>query len=120
VPRVKRGSKRRDSRRKTLAATKGYFLNKSKLYRAAQEAQERAGKFAYIGRRLKKRDFRSLWIIRISAACRENGISYSKFINGLTKAGIELNRKVLSEMAYHDPEAFASIVGQAKAALGAA
>ena len=88
--------------------------------RVAQEAQERAGKFAYIGRRLKKRDFRSLWIIRINAACRENDISYSKFINGLNKAGIELNRKMLSEIAYADPQAFAAIVSQAKAALGAA
>lgn len=117
MPRVKRGTKRRDSRRKTLAKTKGFFLTKSKLYRAAQEAEERAGKFAYIGRRLKKRDFRSLWIIRINAACRQNDISYSKFINGLNKAGIELNRKMLSEIAYADPQAFAAIVGQAKAAL---
>lgn len=120
MPRVKRGTKRRDSRRKTLANVKGYFLTKSKLYRSAQEAEERAGRFSYVGRKLKKRDFRGLWIIRIGAACRENGISYSKFINGLSKAGVELNRKMLAEIAYHDPEGFASLVGQAQSALDAA
>jgi len=104
VPRVKRGTHRRASRKKTLHQASGYFLTKSKLYRAAQEAVERGLKFAYTGRKLKKRDFRSLWIVRISAACKQNGISYSKFMHGLKVAGITLDRKVLAEVAMH-PEA---------------
>jgi large subunit ribosomal protein L20 len=117
VPRVKRGTKRRASRSKTLDRASGYFLTKSKLHRAAQEAVERALKFAYVGRRQKKRDFRSLWIVRIGAACRAADISYSKFMDGLKKAGVELNRKVLSDMALTDPPAFSTLVGQAKSAL---
>lgn len=120
MPRVRRGTNRRDSRRKTLDRAKGFFLTKSKLYRAAQEAVERAQRFSYIGRRLKKRDFRSLWIVRIGAACRANGISYSQFMGGLSKAGVDLNRKVLADIALKDPPAFAALVGQAKAALGKA
>jgi large subunit ribosomal protein L20 len=117
VPRVKRGSKRRDSRRKTLTLAKGFFLTKSKLYRSAQEAVEKSLRYGYVGRRLKKRDFRSLWIVRINAACHAAGMSYSKFMDGLKKAGVDLNRKVLSDIAATDPTAFNALVGQAKAAL---
>jgi len=117
VPRVKRGTKRRDSRRKTLTLAKGFFLTKSKLYRAAQEAVEKSLLYGYKGRRLKKREFRSMWIVRIGAATRPAGLSYSRFMNGLKKAGIELNRKVLADMAYNDPSAFNALIGQAKAAL---
>jgi large subunit ribosomal protein L20 len=117
VPRVKRGSKRRNSRKKTLALAKGFFLTKSKLYRAAQEAVEKSLRYGYKGRRLKKRDFRSLWIVRIGAACRTSEMSYSRFMDGLKKAGIDLNRKTLADMALNDPPAFGVLVGQAKAAL---
>jgi large subunit ribosomal protein L20 len=117
VPRVKRGTKRRNSRKKTLALAKGFFLTKSKLYRSAQEAVEKSLKYGYVGRRLKKRDFRSLWIVRIGAACRQSEISYSRFMDGLKKAGVDLNRKVLADIAYSDPTAFAALVAQAKAAL---
>ena len=117
MPRVKRGTKRRNSRRKTLALAKGFFLTKSKLYRAAQEAVEKSLRYGYVGRRLKKRDFRSLWIVRIGAACRAADISYSRFMNGLKKAGIELDRKVLADIAFNDAPAFSALVTQAKAAL---
>jgi large subunit ribosomal protein L20 len=117
VPRVKRGTKRRANRRKTLGLAKGFFLTKSKLHRAAQEAVEKSLKYGYVGRRLKKRDFRSLWIVRIGAACRAADISYSRFMSGLKKAGIELNRKVLADMALQDAPAFGALVNQAKAAL---
>jgi large subunit ribosomal protein L20 len=116
VPRVKRGTHRRDSRRKTLKLAKGYFLTKSKLYRAAQEAVEKALIYGFVGRRRKKREFRSLWIIRINAACRASNISYSKFMGGLKKAGIELNRKVLADIAARDAEAFRNLVSKAKTA----
>ena len=116
MPRVKRGSKRRDSRRKTLTLAKGFFLTKSKLYRSAQEAVEKSLRYGYKGRRLKKRDFRSLWIVRIGAACRALDISYSRFMSGLKKAGIELNRKTLADMAVNDAAAFGSLVNQSKAA----
>jgi large subunit ribosomal protein L20 len=116
VPRVKRGTNRRDYRHKTLRRAKGYFLTKSKLNRAAQEAVEKALRYGYIGRRLKKRNFRSLWIVRINAACRVAEISYSKFINGLKRAGIDLNRKVLADIAINDSTGFASLVERAKAA----
>jgi large subunit ribosomal protein L20 len=117
VPRVKRGTKRRDSRRKTLTLAKGFFLTKSKLYRAAQEAVEKSLLYGYTGRKLKKREYRSLWIVRIGASCRAAEISYSKFMNGLKKAGIELNRKVLADMALNDPTAFSALIAQAKTAL---
>ncbi|MFB3826858.1 MAG: 50S ribosomal protein L20 [Bryobacteraceae bacterium] len=120
MPRVKRGTHRRASRRKTLKQASGYFLTKSKLYRAAQEAVERALKFAYIGRKNKKRDFRALFIVRINAACRANGLSYSKFMHGLKTAGIDLNRKVLAELAMADEAAFRSLAEKAKAALESA
>jgi large subunit ribosomal protein L20 len=116
VPRVKRGTKRRAYRKKTLARASGFFLTKSKLNRAAQEAVEKAQKYAYVGRRRKKRDFRSLWIIRIGASCRAAQISYSKFISGLKKSGIELNRKILAELAATDQAAFTALVEKAKAA----
>jgi large subunit ribosomal protein L20 len=117
VPRVKRGTKRRANRRKTLGLAKGFFLTKSKLHRAAQEAVEKSLKYGYVGRRLKKRDFRSLWIVRIGAACRAAEISYSRFMSGLKKAGIDLNRKILADMALNDAPAFAALVSQAKASL---
>ena len=120
MPRVKRGSKRRERRKKFLSLTKGQFQNKSKLYRYAKEAAERSLKFAYIGRRLKKRDFRSLWIIRIAAAARQNGISYSKLIHGLSLAGIDINRKMLAEMAVRDAEGFARLVEQVRPHVGGA
>ncbi len=116
MPRVKRGTKRRAYRKKTLARASGFFLTKSKLNRAAQEAVEKAQKYAYVGRRRKKRDFRSLWIVRIGASCRAAEISYSKFISGLKKSGIELNRKILAELAATDATAFAALVEKAKAA----
>ena len=117
MPRVKRGTHRRASRKKTLALASGYFLTKSKLYRSAQEAVEKALRYGYVGRRRKKRDFRSLWIVRINAACRNSGISYSKFIAGLHAAGVELNRKVLADIAANDEAAFRQLVEQAQAAL---
>jgi large subunit ribosomal protein L20 len=117
VPRVKRGTKRRASRKKTLERASGYFLTKSKLHRAAQEAVEKALKYAYVGRRNKKRDFRSLWIVRINAGCRQAGISYSKFMHGLKAAGVTLDRKVLAEVAATDVAGFLSLVEKAKAAL---
>ena len=116
MPRVKRGTKRRDYRHKTLARASGFFLTKSKLNRAAQEAVEKALRYGFVGRRRKKRDFRSLWIVRIGAACRAAGISYSKFMSGLKKAEIELNRKVLADMAANDQTAFAALVEKAQAA----
>ena len=117
MPRVKRGTKWRHNRKKTLALTKGFFLTKSKLHRSAQEAAEKALKYGYVGRRLKKRDFRSLWIVRIGAACRQAEMSYSRFMSGLKKAGIDLNRKILADMANSDPTGFGALVTQAKAAL---
>jgi large subunit ribosomal protein L20 len=115
MPRVKRGSKRRERRKKLLGLAKGYFLNKGKLYRAAKEAVDRAGNFAYAGRRRKKRDFRRLWIIRINAAARLHDMSYSQFIAGLKRAGVDLDRKTLADVAVHDPKGFAKLVESAKA-----
>lgn len=120
MPRVKRGTKRRASRAKTLELASGYFLTKSKLYRSAQEAVERALKFAYTGRKQKKRQFRSLWIVRIGAAAREAGLSYSQFMHGLKIAGIELDRKVIAETATADAAQFAHLATAAKAALAGA
>lgn len=118
MPRVKRGTKRNDRRKKILKRASGYFLTKSKLYQAAQEAVERGLKFAYSGRRQKKRQYRSLWIVRINAAAKQNGISYSQLINGLKKAGVELDRKILADIAVNDAQGFTALVEQAKAALG--
>ena len=120
MPRVKRSTKRSDRRKKILERASGYFLTKSKLYQAAQEAVERGLKFAYTGRKNKKRDFRALWIVRINAACRDAGISYSKFVHGLKAAGLDLNRKVLAEVALKDDAAFRQLVEAAKAGLGKA
>ena len=116
MPRVKRGTHRRASRKKTLEMASGYFLTKSKLHRAAQEAVERGLKFAYTGRKNKKRDYRALWIVRINAACRAAGISYSKFLHGLKTAGLDLNRKVLADIALHDEAGFQQLVANATAA----
>ena len=120
MPRVKRGTKRRDKRKKILERASGYFLTKSKLYQAAQEAVQRGLKFAFIGRRQKKRQYRALWIVRINAAAKLNGISYSQLIHGLKNAGIELDRKILADIAVNDPAGFTSLVSQAKSALAAA
>lgn len=120
MPRVKRGTKRRANRKKTLALAQGFFLTKSKLYRSAQEAVERSLRHGYIGRKHKKRDYRSLWIVRINAACRTAGISYSKFMDGLKKSGIDLNRKILAEIAATDDSAFRALVEKAKASAPAA
>jgi large subunit ribosomal protein L20 len=117
VPRVKRGTKRRASRAKTLALASGFFLTKSKLHRSAQEAVEKSLKYGYVGRKRKKRDFRSLWIVRIGAACKMNEISYSRFMDGLKKAGVALNRKVLADIALQDATGFTALVAQAKGAL---
>src|SRR5438270_4847811 len=117
MPRVKRGTKRRAKRKRILDRASGYFLTKSKLYRSAKEAVERGLKFAYIGRKQKKRQFRSLWIVRIGAAAKLNGISYSQLIHGLKVAGIELDRKILAELAIHDPAGFTALTAQAKSAL---
>ncbi len=119
MPRVKRGTGRRDYRHKTLRRAKGFFLTKSKLNRSAQEAVEKALRYGYVGRRLKKRNFRSLWIVRINAACRISEISYSKFVSGLKRAGIELNRKVLADIAINDASGFQVLVARAKAAHSA-
>ncbi len=117
MPRVKRGTKRNDRRKKILKRASGYFLTKSKLYQAAQEAVERGLKFAYTGRKQKKRQFRSLWIVRIGAAAKLNGLSYSQFIHGLKVAGVELDRKILAELAVHDATGFTALTEQAKKAL---
>ena len=117
MPRVKRGTKRRQRRKKILERASGYFLTKSKLYRAAKESVERGLKFAYSGRKQKKRQYRALWIVRINAACRNNGMSYSTFINGLKLAGNGLDRKVLADIAANDAAGFAALTVQAKAAL---
>ncbi len=120
MPRVKRGTKRRAKRKKILERASGYYLTKSKLYRSAKESVERALKFAYAGRRQKKRQFRSLWIVRISAAAKQNGLSYSRFISGLKKAGVELDRKILADLAVNDPAGFSKLAEQAKNAAAAA
>jgi large subunit ribosomal protein L20 len=117
MPRAKRGNKRLERRKKILKLAKGYRGTKSKLYRSAKESVERGLNFAYTGRKLKKRDFRSLWIVRIGAAARLNGINYSQLMHGLKVAGVELDRKVLADLAVNQPEAFAAVVVQAKNAL---
>ena len=116
MPRVKRGTHRRAARKKTLKQASGYFLTKSKLYRAAQEAVERGLKFAYVGRKNKKRDFRALWIVRINAAARLNGMTYSRLVAALKKAEITLNRKMLADLAVRDSQAFAAVVARANQA----
>jgi large subunit ribosomal protein L20 len=118
MPRAKRGNKRLEKRKKILSLAKGYRGTKSKLYRSAKESVERALNFAYTGRKLKKRDFRKLWIVRINAACRLNDMKYSQFMHGLKLAGIELDRKSLADLAVKQPETFATIAGQARDAIG--
>jgi large subunit ribosomal protein L20 len=117
MPRAKRGNKRLERRKKILKLAKGYRGTKSKLYRSAKESVERGLNFAYTGRKLKKRDFRSLWIVRIGAAARLNGLNYSQFMHGLKVAGIELDRKVLADLAVSQPESFAALSVQIKDAL---
>lgn len=117
MPRVKRGTNRRDYRKKTLERASGFFLTKSKLNRAAQEAVEKAQKYAYTGRKQKKRLYRMLWIVRIGAASTAFGLSYSKFMYGLKLAGIELDRKVLAAIAYDDTASFNALAAQAAEAL---
>lgn len=118
MPRVKRGTVRRAKRKKLLARAKGFYATKGKLYRAAKEAVDTARKYAFVGRRRKKRDYRSLWVVRINAAARENGLSYSQFMSGLKAAGVGLDRKSLAHLAVEEPSAFASLAEQAKAARG--
>ncbi len=117
MPRVKRGTKRIARRKKILKRAKGFFLTKSKLHRSAKEAVDRALRFATRDRRAKKRQFRRLWIQRLGAAARLNGLSYSQFMHGLKKAGIGVDRKVLADMAVRDATGFAALAAQAKSAL---
>lgn len=117
MARVKGGNVSKNRRRKVLKEAKGYFGSKHRLYKTAQEQVFHSGAYAFRDRRQNKRNFRKLWITRINAACRMNDISYSKFINGLSKAGIEINRKMLSEMAIDDPKSFTALVETAKKAL---
>ena len=117
MPRVKRGVTARARHKKILKKAKGYYGARSRVYRAAKQAVIKAGQYAFRDRRQKKRQFRSLWVIRINAAARENGISYSKLIDGLKKASIEIDRKILSDIAIFDKPGFTLIVEKAKAAL---
>ena len=120
MPKAQNHQASRKRRKRTLRQTKGYFGNASRLYRYAKQASDRAGQFAFRDRRAKKREFRKLWIVRINAACRLNGIAYSRFIAGLNKAGIELDRKALSELAIHDEVGFKALVEKAQSALAEA
>ena len=117
MPRVKRGTVRRDNRKKLAKLTKGYFLNKSKLYRAMKEAADKAGRYAFRDRRRKKRDFRRLWIVRISAGARLQAVTYSQFMHGLKKLGVDLDRKMLAEMAVKDQAAFADLAARVKQSM---
>ena len=117
MARVKGAVATRKRRKKILKLAKGYFGAKSKLFKTAKEAVMKSGNYAYVGRRLKKRDFRRLWITRISAACKMNDINYSSFMNGLNKAGIQINRKMLADLAVNDAAGFATLVKNAKKAL---
>ena len=119
MPRVKRGTVRRAKRKKLLARAKGFYQTKSKLYRQAKESVDTAAKYAYVGRKNKKRDFRRLWIVRINAGAREHGLTYSQLISGLKAAGSTLDRKMLADLAATQPDTFAQVAAQAKAALPA-
>jgi len=119
MPRVKRGTVRRAKRKRLLSRAKGYYQTKSKLYRAAKEAVDKALGYAFVGRRLKKRDFRRLWIVRINAAARAEGISYSMLMQGLKRAGVEIDRKALAELAVNERDAFNQLVTLAKSQLAA-
>ena len=116
MPRVKRGPHRRLKRKKLLKRAKGYYQTKSKLYQAAQEAVDKALNYAYTGRRRKKRDFRRLWVVRINAAARLNGTTYSRLVASMKKASINLNRKMLADIAVRDPQAFAAVVAKTRPA----
>ena len=117
MPRAKRGNKRLERRKKILKLAKGYRGTKSKLYRSAKESVERGLNFAYTGRKLKKRDFRSLWIVRIGAAARLNGMNYSQLMHGLKLAGLDFDRKVLADLAVNQPDAFKEITAKAREAI---
>jgi len=117
VPRVKRGTKRHNRRKKLLSLAKGYYLNKSKLYKFAKESVEKALVYAYRDRKARKRDFRRLWIVRIGAAARINGLNYNQFIFGLKQSGVDMDRKVLADLALQDPAAFAQLAERAKGAI---
>ena len=119
MARVKRGVTAGRRHKKVLGKAKGYYNARRKVFRAAKQAVIKAGQYAYAGRRLKKRDFRALWIQRINAATRELGLTYGRFIDGLTKAGIEIDRKVLADLAVKDAEGFKALVDRAKAAVAA-
>ncbi|MFP6629265.1 MAG: 50S ribosomal protein L20 [Myxococcota bacterium] len=116
MPRVKRSVTARKRRRRVLKRAKGYYGARSKLYRVAREAVEKAGVYAYKGRKQRKRQFRSLWIARINAAAREHGLSYSRLINGLKRAGVEVDRKILAQLAIEDPKGFGELAELAKKA----
>ncbi|WP_297528404.1 50S ribosomal protein L20 [Thiohalobacter sp.] len=118
MARVKRGVVARERHKKVLKKAKGYYGARRKVFRVAKQAVIKAGQYAYRDRRQRKRQFRALWIARINAAARENGLSYSRLINGLKKAEVEIDRKVLADLAVHDKAAFAAVAEQAKAALG--
>lgn len=120
MARIKRAVVTRKRRKRVIKLAKGYWGAKSKLFKMANQAMMQSLVYAYKGRKMKKRDFRRLWITRISAACKANGMNYSRFMHGLKLSGIMLNRKMLSEMAIHEPEAFTKLVGTAKKAIGAA
>jgi large subunit ribosomal protein L20 len=117
VPRVKRGTKRHDRRKKLLRLAKGYYLQKSKLYKFAKESVEKALVYAYRDRKTRKREFRRLWIIRIGAASRMNGLNYNQFICGLKRAGVDMDRKILADLAVQDPAAFTRLAEAAKGAI---
>ena len=119
MPRVKRGTKRHDRRKKLLKLSKGYYLNKSKLYKFAKESVEKALGYAYRDRKVRKREFRKLWIIRIGAAARENGLNYNQLIHGLKAAGVDLDRKVLADIALQDPAGFTKLAETARKAASA-
>ena len=119
MARIKGAVTTRKRRKKILKLAKGYWGAKSKLFKMANQAVMKSLTYAYIGRKQKKRDYRRLWIMRINAACKANGMNYSRFMHGLKLSGINLNRKMLSEMAIHEPEAFTQLCGTAKAAIGA-
>ena len=121
MPRITNAVASRKRRKRRLELAKGFYGSRSKLFRIATEAVDRAMELSYTHRKMKKRDYRGMWIVRLSAACKLNDVSYSRFIEGLTKAGIELNRKMLSEIAIHDPDGFAAIaqIAKGKATLAA-
>jgi large subunit ribosomal protein L20 len=119
MARVKRGVIAHRRHKKILKKAKGYYNARRKVFRVAKQAVIKAGQYAYVGRRLKKRQYRALWIQRLNAAAREHGLSYSRLINGLSKAGVAIDRKALADLAVHEPAAFAAVVAQAKAALAA-